>query len=217
MVTCSWTAYSSRVNLTSALQLQCYQKFCRNLSIFPYYSFPLKKKKIHRVPFLFPKFVSKQGKWQFKKMIKIMWRTSLFTLLTIGSTKYEPSAPFPSNFNFYHLFAFFPCMAQNLLLTQLETSGKRILMKWDWSISQFLLRWGERTYCSQRFWWDSQGIDLPTHHPASVTSTLARTLALVIPCFQGKMTSGRRQCEKNYRIPTSDSQPSPFLLFHLTK
>lgn len=40
MLACSWIAYSSRVNLTSALQLQCYQKFCRNLSIFPFYSFP---------------------------------------------------------------------------------------------------------------------------------------------------------------------------------
>lgn len=34
MLTCSWNAYSGRVNLTSALQLQCYQKYCRNLRIF---------------------------------------------------------------------------------------------------------------------------------------------------------------------------------------
>lgn len=82
-------------------------------------------------------------------------------------------------------------------------------MKWDCGISQFLFRWGKEPIVPNKFWWDSLGTDLPTHQGLG-HKYLARTLALVIPCFKEKMIAGRRKCEKvTVSPPVIPSLPIP--------
>lgn len=107
-----------------------------------------------------------------------------------------------SKFKFNHLFAIFPRMAQNMLLTQLEPLGN----EFTWSGTEAYpssCADGERTYCSQ-------------YVLVGLTGNWLQVLAGNICSshfeFQGKMISGRGNClEREY--PYSDPQPSKFLLF----
>lgn len=107
-----------------------------------------------------------------------------------------------SKFKFNHLFAIFPRMAQNMLLTQLKPLGN----EFTWSGTEAYpssCADGERTYCSQ-------------YVLVGLTGNWLQVLAGNICSshfeFQGKMISGRGNClEREY--PYSDPQPSKFLLF----
>lgn len=84
MLTCSWIAYSGRVNLTSALQTEYYQKFCKNLSIseLSIMAFFFLN---HKSSFCVPKTYQNTGKITFYEndKDKRTQHTSLFIFLTI--------------------------------------------------------------------------------------------------------------------------------------
>ena len=212
-LTCFWIADSGRINLTSALQLQCYQNFWGTLGFCLFAC-------VFELSILFcflicsfllsPKLTRKQGKWQFMKMIKIKEHNiPLFAFLTIWLTKYEPTAPsFPQNLNVIVYLPFFHVWPRICWLN-LNPLGN----KFSWSGSErHTPRWCSdegRTYCSQHVL-----VGLTRNWPTSPQGPgykyLPGTLALVISCFKGKWPQDMETEEIQY--PQPPSLP-PFLFF----